>query len=197
MDTNCVLDGLYTEVENMLERFPKLRVIFAHFFFMSGDLNRAADFMDRFPEIYFDLTPGSDMYSDFTEQPEQAREFFIKYQDRIIFGTDNVAVNGDQKENVLERWADKVQKMRKFFETTEEFTYWDMKLRGLGLSKEVCRKIYACNFRELIFRKPPNQVNTKAAYTLCEQYIPLAGGNKDSEKVLIELKDIFNKKCRG
>ena len=192
------LKGLHAEVENVLERFPRLRMIFAHFFFMSDNLEHAADFMERFPEIRFDLTPGSDMYDNFTKYPEKSREFFIKYQDRLIFGTDNVSDNGTQKEKSLFECVEKVQKMRQFFETTDELTYWGLTWRGLGLPKEICRKIYADNFHKVLSHKPPKKVDVKAAYALCEQYLALADldgkdAMNDTKKVLIDLMGVFER----
>ncbi|MCP4751606.1 MAG: amidohydrolase family protein, partial [Proteobacteria bacterium] len=78
----------YTEVINVLSRYPDLRVIFAHFFFLSGQLPRLTGYMDRFPNMGIDLTPGIEMYSNFSANWNAAREFFTTYQDRIYFGTD-------------------------------------------------------------------------------------------------------------
>ncbi|MCK7495462.1 MAG: amidohydrolase family protein [Comamonadaceae bacterium] len=78
----------YTQVLNVLERHPNLKIIFAHFFFMSAQLPRLADLLDRYPRICIDLTPGIEMYVNLSKQPEKTRAFFEKYQDRILYGTD-------------------------------------------------------------------------------------------------------------
>jgi predicted TIM-barrel fold metal-dependent hydrolase len=69
----------YEEVFGVLEKLPRLSVIFAHFFFLSESLERAVEVMERWPGISFDLTPG----------PEEWRESFIRYRERILLGTDN------------------------------------------------------------------------------------------------------------
>ena len=43
-------EELYAEVDEVLRRHPNLRVIFAHFYFLSADLPRAARFFDAHPE---------------------------------------------------------------------------------------------------------------------------------------------------
>ena len=77
----------YAEVERVLEKHPKLKIALAHFYFLDEDLPRAAEFLDKHPNAMFDLTPGGH-YETFSKDPETAREFFIKYADRLIFGTD-------------------------------------------------------------------------------------------------------------
>jgi hypothetical protein len=81
-------EAQYAEVVHVLERHPRLKVIFAHFFFLSAQLPRLADLLDRFPNMSVDLTPGIEMYHNFQADLQASRDFFIKYQDRILFGTD-------------------------------------------------------------------------------------------------------------
>lgn len=83
------LEELYSEVDNVLKRFPRLKAIFAHFYFLSDDLERASAFLDRHESVYLDITPGFEMFYNFSDRRSDWRDFFIHYQDRIIFGTDN------------------------------------------------------------------------------------------------------------
>ncbi len=83
--------GAYQEVEHILVRYPDLRIIFAHFYFLSGDVDRAADFLDRHPHVSFDITPGVEMYFNFAKKRDEWHDFFTRYQDRIVFGSDNFA----------------------------------------------------------------------------------------------------------
>ncbi len=78
----------YAEILNVLRRYPRIKVIFAHFFFLSGQLERLSGYLDEFPNMHVDLTPGIEMYENFARDPQKARDFFLKYQDRILFGTD-------------------------------------------------------------------------------------------------------------
>jgi len=78
------LESLYGEVSNVLARNPTLTVIFAHFYFLSAQLRRAAESLDRYPNVSLDVTPGVEMYHNFTANFDAAREFILQYQDRII-----------------------------------------------------------------------------------------------------------------
>jgi hypothetical protein len=81
-------EAQYRQVLNVLDRHPNLKVIFAHFFFLSAQLERLAGYLDRYPNMYVDLTPGIEMYFNFAADPQHTRQFFMQYQDRIIYGTD-------------------------------------------------------------------------------------------------------------
>ena len=83
-------ETLYTEVEDVLTRFPGLRIILAHCFFMSADLERLDALMQRHPNVCLDIVSGTEMYWNFGRRPDDWRAFFLKYQDRIIYGTDNM-----------------------------------------------------------------------------------------------------------
>ncbi len=39
------------------------------------------------------------------QKPEKVRAFLIKYQDRVLYGTDNVLYPSDKTETVLRDWA--------------------------------------------------------------------------------------------
>ena len=73
---------------SVLARHPRLRIVFAHFFFMSAQLDRLSGILDRYENVSVDLTPGIEMYENFSAAPERARAFFVRYADRIIYGTD-------------------------------------------------------------------------------------------------------------
>jgi predicted TIM-barrel fold metal-dependent hydrolase len=147
-------ESIYAECERVLEKRPKLTVIFAHFYFLSDDLPRAAAMLDRYPSVCFDLAPGIEMLHNFTKRPDEARDFFIEYQDRVLFGTD-FAPKGLQS---------RIWVVRNFLETEEEFhvptderLFWPdhrTMIRGISLPKEVLTKIYAENFRRLTSPSP-------------------------------------------
>lgn len=81
-------EAQYSQIFAVLEAHPRLRIDFAHFFFMSAQLERLSGFLDRYPNVMIDLTPGSEMYMNFSRNIENAAAFFEKYTDRIIYGTD-------------------------------------------------------------------------------------------------------------
>jgi predicted TIM-barrel fold metal-dependent hydrolase len=146
-------EDLYAEVDQILSRNPRLKLIMAHFYFLSTDLERAGRFLDAHPAVSFDLAPHMDMYRDFSLNPDAARAFFIRYQDRIIYGT-------DVDTRALERGAQFFMRfipwlIRSMLENMGEFTTLEGALyHGLGLPSEVLEKIYHANFERLYGSQP-------------------------------------------
>ena len=86
----------YEEVFRMLDKHKRLNITLAHFFFLDENHEEAVRVMEKYPNVRFDLTPHPRMYQSFSKDPELWREFFIKYSDRIIFGTDS---NNERESN--------------------------------------------------------------------------------------------------
>lgn len=91
-------EGHYREVFAMLDKHPKLNVTLAHMFFLSEQRERAEQILDKYPNVKFDLTPGWEMYIAFSKDIDAWHDFFEKYSERILFGTDS----GDYKDNAAE-----------------------------------------------------------------------------------------------
>jgi len=160
-------EELYMEIENVLENCPKLKVIFAHFYFLSGDLERASTLLDSYRNVHLDITPGSEMYYDFSAKREEWRRFFIRYQDRILYGTD---INNEM---TLERAVNHANRIRRFLETDEPVRWGTYpgkgeSLIGLKLPAHVTRKIYFENFERIVGKKP-RTLNLEEAIKECER----------------------------
>lgn len=149
-------EELRHEVYAVLDKFPRLHLIFAHFNFMGDDLDRAGALMEKYPNICFDLTPGGEMFIGFTQNWEQARNFFIKYQDRILYGTDSYNfppqdVPAEQSGN-----AARINLVRRFLEGKEVFTEStkNYPFKPFGFEGEILDKIYRKNFARLFGESP-------------------------------------------
>lgn len=143
-------EDLYAEVDHILARHPRLKITFAHFYFLSRDLERAARFLDVHPTVCFDLAPHMDMYRDFSRDPAAARAFFIRYQDRIIYGTDTdtrALARGPAGMRFMQSIPVLI---RSFLERDGAFTLNDStQYHGLGLPRAVLEKIYRANFERM------------------------------------------------
>lgn len=154
--THPDLNDLYSEVDNVLEKFPKLKLVLAHFYFITRHIEEAADFLDKWENVYFDLTPNQFMYLDFQEKPDEWKKFFEKYQDRIIYGTDigsNTTDTDGKEADCL------VQMVREFFEGSEPFTVLGYDLRPIPLDESILRKFYKENLVKLYEGKKPKKPN--------------------------------------
>ena len=157
----------YTQVLNLLERHPKLKIIFAHFFFMSAQLPRLSAILDRFPNLMVDTTPGIELYENLSADPEGAKAFFQKYGHRVVYGTDigarSVLPGTPPKLNVQE-CLHRAQLAQTYLTESQPVPVKadgnflvgseDFALMGLGLSREAAQKILADNFRSFAGPKP-------------------------------------------
>jgi predicted TIM-barrel fold metal-dependent hydrolase len=169
-------EALYAEIDHVLERHPTLKLILAHFFFLSADLERAARLFDAYPSVCLDITPGGEMYNHFTRSGEAARAFFLRYQDRIVYGTD-VSTRALQQGG-LEASASYAYFVRTFLETSEPYTpppaipHWledDLAaIVPIALPAEALDKIYHGNF-ERLYGVEPAPLNREAAFSELER----------------------------
>jgi predicted TIM-barrel fold metal-dependent hydrolase len=128
-------DQLTTERDNLFRRHPKTRFIAAHFGWHANDLARAAKMLDEFPNVVTEV--GAILY-ELGRQPRGAHDFFVKYQDRILFGKDAFQPN-----EYPYYW--------RVFETRDEYfdyyrdyhAFW--KLYGMDLPDAVLKKLYYQN----------------------------------------------------
>jgi predicted TIM-barrel fold metal-dependent hydrolase len=72
--------------DRMLERHTGLRVVGCHLGSLEYDVREVADRLDRFPSFAVDLS-GRVCHLQ-VQQSGVVREFLVKYQDRILYGTD-------------------------------------------------------------------------------------------------------------
>ncbi len=156
----------YRQVLNVLDRYPGLTVIFAHFFFLSAQLDRLAGYLDRYPNMHVDLTPGIEMYCNFSKDVDLAREFFMEYQDRIIYGTDigARALLRDREAGIEEEESlARIEVVRGFLENDGPFTLThsgflfggpEAVFHGIDLPDDVLNKIYHQNFTRLVGATP-------------------------------------------
>jgi predicted TIM-barrel fold metal-dependent hydrolase len=76
---------LLEQRNRVFARHPKTTFVGAHLAESSEDLRSVAGLLDRHPNLYVDI---SARVAELGRQPYTARKFFLKYADRILFGTD-------------------------------------------------------------------------------------------------------------
>ena len=143
----ATFEELQGERDRMFEANPKTRYIGAHFAYYGHNLPGAAKLLDRLPNVVLEV---SAVLYDFGRQPRAAREFFIKYQDRVLFGKDSYA-------------ASEFPYYWRVFETKDEYfdyyrdyhAFW--KLYGMDLPDEVLKKVYYKNALRVTPGLPKNE----------------------------------------
>lgn len=134
--------------DRMLEKHPNIRFVGAHLGSLEWNVDELAKRLDKFPNMAVDM---AERISHFQYQAvtdwQKVHDFFIKYQDRLIYATDE-GVNARKNphevskaahENWLRHW--------KFFTSGEKMKVpkVEKEFNGLQLPKEVVDKIYLKN----------------------------------------------------
>ena len=148
-------EQIYREVYTILERHPKLKLILAHCFFMSPYPEQLQMLLDTYENLCIDLTPGPEMFLDFSQNREVWSEMFRKYYNRFLFGTD---INSGYD---LEHRCEMVARAVRFFTTTDTFQGFGGTVQGLGLEPEICEYIFSKSFLEFMNAKP-KKIDTEA-----------------------------------
>ena len=76
---------------------------------------------------------------------DKVRAFLIKYQDRVLYGTDLVVMPTDDTKKALAEWNDTYARDWKFFATNKTLLVRGRKVQGLELPEPVLRKLYHDN----------------------------------------------------
>jgi predicted TIM-barrel fold metal-dependent hydrolase len=129
--------------DRMLGRHPELRVVGCHLGSMEEDVDDIAARLDRYPNFAVDTAARVTHLA--LQSPDKARAFIIKYQDRLLYATDQVILPGDDIEGKLKRWETDLMRDWKYFATAESVEYMGRSLRGLALPEPVLRKLYRDN----------------------------------------------------
>jgi predicted TIM-barrel fold metal-dependent hydrolase len=132
-------ETLSAERDDLFAKHPKTRFISAHFGWHANDLGRAAKLLDANPNVVLELAA---ILYDLGRQPRAAHDFFVKYQDRILFGKDTYApTEFPYYWRVLETRDE-------YFDYYRDYhAFW--KLYGMGLPDAVLRKVYYENARRI------------------------------------------------
>jgi predicted TIM-barrel fold metal-dependent hydrolase len=134
--------------DRVLARNPNLRVVGVHLGSMEKDLDGLGQRLDRYSNFAVDTAARMEylMYGS----PEKVRSFLMKYQDRVIYGTDLDFLATADTDETLKDWTDTYVRDWRFFATDDKFEVQGRPVQGLKLPPEVLRKIYRSNAQHWI-----------------------------------------------
>ena len=134
---------ILTARDHVLADHPKLRMVGVHLGSMEKDLDNIAAHFDRYPNFAVDTAARMEYLMIAT--PEKVRAFLIKYQDRVLYGTDLDLIASADVEESLKEWQSTYVRDWKFLATDETFDSEGRKVHGLKLPEAVLQKIFRNN----------------------------------------------------
>jgi predicted TIM-barrel fold metal-dependent hydrolase len=136
-------DEVLATLENAIKKHPRVTFIACHFMNLTFDLARLGELFDKYPNLYADC---SQREAYIASIPRFASQFIEKYQNRIVWGTD--------QGYSLPMYRNSFH----ILETLDEHFYaWDVSntrwcLYGLGLSNGTLKKLYRENALKILNR---------------------------------------------
>lgn len=134
--------------DRMLEKNPDLVFVGAHVGSLEWSVDELAARLDKFPNMSVDLAARmGQMFYQTHEDREKVREFFIEYQDRVLYATDMGARGQESKESLSKELHDTWMRDWKFFVTDDSLSsnLVNVSYQGLKLPRNVVDKIYYNN----------------------------------------------------
>ncbi len=129
--------------DHLLQLHPELKVVGAHLGSMEVDVDQIAARLDKYPNFAVDTAARVEYLM--MQNPEKVRAFLIKYQDRVIYGTDNVLYPPDKTGEVLKEWAARYARDWRYFSGEADVEFEQGTTKGLHLPQDVLRKLYHDN----------------------------------------------------
>ncbi|HOZ20881.1 MAG TPA: amidohydrolase family protein [bacterium] len=135
------LPGMVEILGRAVARHPRTTFIACHFANCSYDLNRLGALLDKYPNLYADI---SARYAETAPIPRFVKKFYEKYQDRLLYGTDM------GMDLAMYRITFRI------LETEDEHFYesdlfgYHWALNGFGLDGRILEKVYRGNILKLI-----------------------------------------------
>jgi predicted TIM-barrel fold metal-dependent hydrolase len=123
--------------DRVLTRHPKTRFIFCHLSNQGNDTAALGRALEKFPNLYLDISARD---YELGRQPRTAHQFLVRYQDRVMFGTDM-----GSEQSMYEGWW-------RLLETADEYLpgriWWPY--YGLELPDSLLKSLYRDNALKLL-----------------------------------------------
>lgn len=169
----------YRQVRAVLDKHSALCVCFAHCFFLSAQLPRLTEWLERFPNMYVDLTPGIEIFEELSQTPDETQAFLTRFHERVLYGTDTgsrAALAGSREISraetqrrteivrafLMQKGAMGIRADGEYLVGTEPFV-----LHCMGLERSMLEDIFYHNFIRFVGRDAPAPVDHQKAQQLC------------------------------
>ncbi|WP_223548529.1 amidohydrolase family protein [Aestuariivivens sp. NBU2969] len=133
-------EKIISEQHNMFKKHPKTTFINAHMGWFANDLGALGKLLDEIPNMNVGIAA---IIAELGRQPRFAKAFFIKYQDRILFGKDS------WKPEEFPTYFRVLETADEYFPYHKKYhAFWPM--YGMDLPDEVLKKVYYKNALRIV-----------------------------------------------
>jgi hypothetical protein len=157
-------EELQGQALRVLKAHPDCVFIFPHLLMMADDLERLSVLLEAHGNLFLDLAPGRYFYAELSRRREEARDFFRRFSDRILFGSDgfwfppgfdlftpaDLAENLGRARLLLDFLTGDADFDNPFPPTREAYP----RVRGLKLEQRVLDRILGLNFTRGLGERP-------------------------------------------
>lgn len=133
-------EQIIAEQHNMFKKHPETTFINAHFGWYANNLGKLSELMEEIPNMYVELAA---IIAELGRQPRNAHKFFVKYQDRILFGKDS------WKPEEFPTYFRVLESDDEYFPYHKKYhAFWAM--YGMDLPDEILKKVYYKNALKIV-----------------------------------------------
>ena len=142
--------------DHVLQKHPNLIVVGAHLGSMAHDVEEVSERLERYPNFYVDVSARK---SDLARQSrEKVRQFFIRYQDRILYGVDMDPcqfpqlgrIPADKRDRYIQSAERTYRSDYEYYAGTGTVKFGDRDVQSLALPRPVLEKFYHGNAQRLV-----------------------------------------------
>lgn len=145
--------------DRMLAKHPNLNFVGAHLASLEWSTDAMAEFLERSPNATIGCAAriGQIQYQSQRDR-QKVIDFFTKYQDRIMYGTDLAVGPKDLASEVYEKAKKRWLSEWRYFNTAEQIEIWELDepVQGLRLPKSIVDKIYWQNAKRVFANSWPH-----------------------------------------
>lgn len=133
-------DKVLATLDRMAAKHPRTTIIACHFANCCADLNKLGAMFDKYPNLYADIGA---RFAEVAPIPRFMNRFFTKYQDRLLYGTDNTP------------HPEMYRTSFRILESDDEhfypayFSKYHWPHHGFALAEPVLKKLYRDNFLKI------------------------------------------------
>ncbi|MGC1203274.1 MAG: amidohydrolase family protein [Flavobacteriaceae bacterium] len=139
-DNPAPWEQIISEQHNMFKKHPKTTFINAHMGWYANNLGKLGELLDTLPNMNVGIGA---IIAELGRQPRFAKAFFVKYQDRILFGKDS------WKPEEFPTYFRVLESDDEYFPYHKKYhAFWPM--YGLDLPDEVLKKVYYKNALRIV-----------------------------------------------